>query len=314
MAEAGAFCELRLALATAPRRVNEVDVHGRSALMQAARAGDVPMVRLLLETAGVDVDLTTTTSSRATACHYAANNGHTAILRLLGAHGADVDLRSSEGATPADVALMNGHRLTVSELMKLGADQPGESAVAVAIDACVLVALVALTRFLWRWWSRRPPRRRRGPLDDADLGPVAATGRPPPQRKVPRPAKKPPAESGQKHRPQRRDADDQRASAERWQADDISAAATRRDAALEEQRAARAAAEAQWNALHAAAGGERPAEAAAEEGVVVSLLRAFELGEGVVRRFERELIDPAAMLLLGPAEVSNDVAHKDLVA
>ena len=167
---------------------------------------------------------------------------------------------------------------------------------------------------VWRCWSRRPPRRRRGPLDDADRGPVAATGRPPPQRNVPRPAKKPPAESERKRRPQRRRADDRRASAERRRADDISAAATRRDAALEEQRAARAAAEAQWNELHVA-GGERPAEAAAEEGVVVSLLRAFELGEGVVGRFEREqLIDPAAMLLLGPTEVSNDAAHKGLVA
>ena len=69
-----------------------------------------------------------------------------------------------------------------------------------------------------------------------------------------------------------------------------------------------------WRCRHGNTRAARPTEAAAEEGVVVSLLRAFELGESVVGRFERELIDPAAMLLLGPTEVSNDVAHKYLVS
>ena len=70
LAKAGDLAEMKRALAAEPERVNEVDEDGWSALMFAAREGNLPMVIELLSTEGIAVDLRN--NLRATACHAAA--------------------------------------------------------------------------------------------------------------------------------------------------------------------------------------------------------------------------------------------------
>lgn len=66
---------------------------GETVLMTAARTGDVDTVRLLLDRRQIAIDATEATYG-ASALMWAAAQRHAGVVRLLAAHGADVNLRS----------------------------------------------------------------------------------------------------------------------------------------------------------------------------------------------------------------------------
>ena len=91
------------------------------ALRQAARDGDLPQLRALLES-GVEVD-----SRDAVGCttlHWATNNGHghTACLKALLAAGASVHSVNRRGWTPLHYASQYGNAASVRALIAAGAN------------------------------------------------------------------------------------------------------------------------------------------------------------------------------------------------
>ena len=65
--------------------------------MQAAKRGDLAQATTLLD-AGADHDAVDAQSR--TAAHFAAEDGHLEIVRLLRGREADLDMRDSGGWTP----------------------------------------------------------------------------------------------------------------------------------------------------------------------------------------------------------------------
>jgi ankyrin repeat protein len=69
------------------------DEHDRTALMFAARQGQIAIVQLLLEhNAGVDLQ----TNNGRTALMFAARQGHIPIVQLLLEHNADINLKCNK--------------------------------------------------------------------------------------------------------------------------------------------------------------------------------------------------------------------------
>jgi ankyrin repeat protein len=83
--------------------------NGTTALMIAAGGqGDeavLAAVQLCLE-GGADVNAVDAAGS--TALHRAAENGATAVIRLLAERGAVLDVKNTRGSTPLDLALASG--------------------------------------------------------------------------------------------------------------------------------------------------------------------------------------------------------------
>lgn len=88
------------------------------ALIEATLAGDVAMVRSLLQS-GTDPNLVYNTN---TALTYAARDGFTEIAQLLIASGADVNWIDGEGVTPLILASFKGHVELAELLLANGAD------------------------------------------------------------------------------------------------------------------------------------------------------------------------------------------------
>lgn len=99
--------------------VNAVDRHGHTALMQAAKTGDIETVRDLLRR-GASIQMTSEKGK--SALHYAAANGHVEIVKLLIDAGADVNLRDNEWHTPLMLAAIYGCNHTIQTLLQNGAD------------------------------------------------------------------------------------------------------------------------------------------------------------------------------------------------
>ena len=69
----------------------------------------------------------------------AASAGHTDIVRLLIAHGADVNAQSSSGNTPLMYACAGGHEEVVRVLLEAGANvEAGYSIIVVVMPAALL--------------------------------------------------------------------------------------------------------------------------------------------------------------------------------
>jgi ankyrin repeat protein len=87
----------------------------------AARNGDLAAVQAELDK-GVDVDGGDDSWPEMTPLHYAADEGHTEVVELLIANGADVNAEDEEGWTPFHLAAYWGGKDIVELLIAAGAD------------------------------------------------------------------------------------------------------------------------------------------------------------------------------------------------
>ncbi|PMD57091.1 ankyrin, partial [Hyaloscypha bicolor E] len=71
---------------------------------------------------GLDIDATNGEDGN-TALHYASENGHLEVVRVLIERGAGIDGRNKRGETPSHLAIANAHSLQVLQyLEEMGAD------------------------------------------------------------------------------------------------------------------------------------------------------------------------------------------------
>ena len=92
---------------------------GGSALMLAAQAGNIEIIKLLLEyKASVNLQ----SQQFVSALMLAASNDHSKIVELLLEYGADVNLQSHQGLSALMTAASKSHVETVRILLKYGAD------------------------------------------------------------------------------------------------------------------------------------------------------------------------------------------------
>jgi ankyrin repeat protein len=123
--------QLLLAAGADPDAVEGLDL--QTALMWAAVAGQLDTARVLLE-AGADPNRqarvnTLTVRKNAdfpsggfAALHWATRNGDEAMIDLLLQHGANLNLRNGDGATPMMLAIVNDRFDLAARLLTLGAD------------------------------------------------------------------------------------------------------------------------------------------------------------------------------------------------
>lgn len=87
--------------------------------MDAVSSGSMVTFRVM----STHVDLTAHIDRCGLTClHKAAQLGHTHLIDELVAAGLDVNTQTSEGYTPLQYAVMEGHRDTVATLLDHGAD------------------------------------------------------------------------------------------------------------------------------------------------------------------------------------------------
>jgi len=101
--------------------VSPVSLHGSDGkdLMEAAYAGDAPLVNSLLEK-GPDINYQG--KNGATPLFMASQQGHEAVVQALLAKNAETDLQNDDGETPLIIASQHGHEAVVQALLANGAD------------------------------------------------------------------------------------------------------------------------------------------------------------------------------------------------
>ena len=87
----------------------------------AAKTGDLAGIQAELDK-GVDVDEGDDSWPGMTPLHYAADEGHTEVVELLIANGADVNAKNENGWTPLHLAAYWGGKEIVELLIAAGAD------------------------------------------------------------------------------------------------------------------------------------------------------------------------------------------------
>ena len=111
---------VKVLLATGQVDVDLKDNSGRTPLIWAAANGHEAIVKVLLATGQVDVDSKDNSYGR-TPLIWAAENGHEAIVKVLLATGqVDVDSKDYSGRTPLSRAAENGHEAIVKVLLATG--------------------------------------------------------------------------------------------------------------------------------------------------------------------------------------------------
>ena len=105
------------ALVNAPKiDLNHLNANGESPLMLTALSGELELAETLVKK-GADVNKTGWTP-----LHYAASNGHVAVIKLLLENHAYIDAESPNGSTPLMMAGMYGSTEAVKLLLDEGAD------------------------------------------------------------------------------------------------------------------------------------------------------------------------------------------------
>ena len=105
------------ALVSSPKiDLNHLNASGESPLMLAALKGEFDLVEKMVKK-GADVNKTGWTP-----LHYAASNGHVAVIKLLLENYAYIDAESPNGSTPLMMAGMYGNPESVQLLIDEGAD------------------------------------------------------------------------------------------------------------------------------------------------------------------------------------------------
>jgi uncharacterized protein len=112
--------------------INTVDRHGHTPLIDAAKVGDIVLVKDLLEK---NVDLEGKSHKGKTALHYAAANGKVEVVRMLLQKGADANVRDKDWHTALMMAANYGCNETIQTLLDYGAD----------VDAKTLTGNTAIT-------------------------------------------------------------------------------------------------------------------------------------------------------------------------
>ncbi|MGQ0603736.1 MAG: ankyrin repeat domain-containing protein [Anaerolineales bacterium] len=136
---AGALPRVQQLLAAQPESINAFSSDGFQPLGLAAFFGHTEIVRMLLAH-GAEVDVPARNRMRVTPLNSAAAGGHVAIAKLLIERGADVNARQEGGLVPLHSAAQNGQREMAELLLAHGADihakaDDGKSAVTFAIEA-----------------------------------------------------------------------------------------------------------------------------------------------------------------------------------
>lgn len=93
---------------------------GHTPALLAAGDGHAGVLALLADAGASLTDAMPDTGT--TAMHFAARNGHTAVVRELLARGVDVKAARQSGETPLSEAVYHGHAATAEALLEAGAD------------------------------------------------------------------------------------------------------------------------------------------------------------------------------------------------
>jgi ankyrin repeat protein len=130
-------------------RTEMIDLHGRDALVHAARCGSADAVKVLLQH-GANPNQ----GSRALALHEAAAFGHERCVDVLLDAGARANLRNLHGQLPLELATQMDHADVVTCLLKR--TKPTRDSLDVAIGASVSANAVACLDVLLRYGIRPP--------------------------------------------------------------------------------------------------------------------------------------------------------------
>jgi ankyrin repeat protein len=120
---AAEFGQLEIAknLSSQGARVDFKDGFGRSPLSDASEAGHEAMARYLLENFP-NVQIDEKENSGRTPLWRAASKGHWGVVKLLAAHGANIDTHLQGGPTLVGWAVENGKRDALDNLIAMGAN------------------------------------------------------------------------------------------------------------------------------------------------------------------------------------------------
>lgn len=113
------FAEGAEMLIEAGSDVNHRNEAGVTPLMNAAWTPLGKVVKVLLDTPGIDVKARS--HADLAAIHYAAQNGSPESIRLLAQHGCNVNVLTSEGDAPLHLAVANGQAKHITVLVEAGA-------------------------------------------------------------------------------------------------------------------------------------------------------------------------------------------------
>jgi ankyrin repeat protein len=103
--------------------VNVVDNYGFTPLHHAIGMNDVNMAELLIKK-GADVNVRTEQTHHSPPLNMAAKQGNEELVKLLLAHGAEVNCQGGLGQTPLERAMLDNHDRVVELLLSHGADIP----------------------------------------------------------------------------------------------------------------------------------------------------------------------------------------------
>ncbi|XP_062517139.1 ankyrin repeat family A protein 2-like isoform X1 [Corticium candelabrum] len=120
-AEAGDLNSLKMATYLGSTDFSAADHLGLTPIMWAAASGEINAVMFLMQN-DASVNETAFSKSGETALHFACNNGHYRLVRLLLDLGANVNATDSHGGTPLIYAANCGHSSVVQSLLENGAD------------------------------------------------------------------------------------------------------------------------------------------------------------------------------------------------
>jgi hypothetical protein len=98
----------------------EIEINAKSTdLLWIARGGNEAVVKLLLETGKVDIDIKD--KDNRTPLLWAALGGHRDVVKqLLGTRQVEIDIKDKDGRTPLFWAAKKGHEVVVEHLLKTG--------------------------------------------------------------------------------------------------------------------------------------------------------------------------------------------------